>query len=184
MSEKSLWFMKNSKPSKPAENSAENPAESLTKSPTEIASVVMIAIKEDDKILLFKDEKSGFWKLPSEEFDDALNGDLDNTVKRTLKNFLGKSITAKAPYEILGDINKIYEKIEYLGSFLKKKNDKILIGYSFLVENPDFESGTRDAIKHVDAEWFRKEEIEKGRIENTKVDKNTLIFIKINKNSL
>ena len=119
-----------------------------------IVSAITVAINKEGKFLLLKDGKSGGWGFPYEEFDGNLNGSLDDTVKRALK--------------IVADLTE--QKIDYLGSFLRKEKTRILIGYSFLIEN--FE-GT---ILPKTYKWLTKNEMEK-----IKLDKNTLTFLKLNK---
>jgi len=122
-----------------------------------ISSVVTVAIKKNQKFLLLKDEKSGAWYFPSEEFDDNLNGNLDDTVKRVVR-----AVT-----------DLILEEIDYLGSFIKKERDRILIGYNFSIE--DFE-GALLANPH---KWLTKNEIENIKLD--KIDENTLTFLKLHK---
>jgi len=117
-----------------------------------VISIVTIAIKKNEKFLLLKDNKRDVWRFPSKKFDENLNGNLDDTVKR----MLGAIIDLKR------------EEIDYLGSFLRKKNNRIFIGYNFLIE--EFESNILPKVY----KWGAREEIE-----NIKLDKNTSTFLKL-----
>lgn len=117
-----------------------------------IVSLVTIAIMRDEKLLLLKNGKSEFWMFPSKKFNDNLNGNLDDTVKRALGNFT--DLTSK--------------KLDYLGSFIRKTDNEVIIGYNFLIENFD------GRILPKSYKWVTKNEIE-----NIRLDKNTSVFLKI-----
>ncbi len=119
-----------------------------------IVSAITVAINKEGKFLLLKHDKNNVWGFPYEEFDGNLNGSLDDTVKRALK--------------IVADLTE--QKIDYLGSFLRKEKTRILIGYSFLIEN------FKGSILPKTHKWLTKNEMEK-----IKLDKNTLTFLKLNK---
>ena len=119
-----------------------------------IVSAITVAINKEGKFLLLKHDKTGVWGFPYEEFDGNLNGNLDDTVKRALK--------------IVADLTE--QKIDYLGSFLRKEKTRILIGYSFLIEN------FKGSVLPKTHKWLTKNEME-----NIKLDKNTLTFLKLNK---
>lgn len=122
-----------------------------------IVSSVIIGIKKGGKFLLLKDNKNNVWHFPHGEFDENLNGNLDNTVKRILKPVVGRGSLQDAD-------------VDYLGSFLRKENGRVLIGYDFLIENFD---GEIIAKNH---KW-----VDKGELKSMKVDKITSTFLKINK---
>jgi len=82
-----------------------------------ISSVITVATKKNQKFLLLKNSKKNVWGFPSGKFDNNLNGNLDGTVKRILK-----TVTVS---------QQSIEKIDYLGSFLRKEGAHILIGYNF-----------------------------------------------------
>jgi len=119
-----------------------------------IVSAITVAISKKGEFLLLKYDKGGVWGFPYEEFDGSLNGSLDDTVRRALK--------------VVADLRQ--QKIDYLGSFLRKETARILIGYNFSIE--DFE-GT---VLAKTCKWLTKKEMEK-----IKLDKNTLTFLKLHK---
>lgn len=118
----------------------------------QIASVITVAVKKNQKFLLLRGNKKDVWGFPSEGFDDNLNGNLDGTVKRMLKT-----------------ITDLHQNIDYLGSFLREEGSHILIGYNFLIEN--FEGKIFEHQK-----WVAKDEIA-----SIELDKNTSTFLKLHK---
>lgn len=122
-----------------------------------IVSAITVAISKKGKFLLLKYSKNDVWGFPYEEFDGNLNGSLDDTVRRALK--------------VVADLTQ--QKIDYLGSFLRKEKSRILIGYNFSIEN--FE-GT---VLAKTCKWLTKAEMEK-----IELDKNTLTFLKLHKELL
>ena len=119
-----------------------------------IVSAITVAINKKGKFLLLKCSKNDVWRFPYEEFNGNLNGNLDDTVKRALK--------------VDADLTK--QKIDYLGSFLRKEESRILIGYNFSIEN------FKGPVLPKMYKWLTKNEMEK-----IKLDKNTLTFLKLNK---
>jgi hypothetical protein len=122
-----------------------------------IVSSVTIAVKKNGKFLLLKVSKGNVWGFPSKEFNENLNGNLDDTVKRLLKT-----------------VTDLHQKIDYLGSFLRKEKNQILIGYNFLIENFEDEFEDEFEIKSKPYMWADRNEIECA-----KLDKNTLTFLKL-----
>lgn len=123
-----------------------------------LLSIVTIAIKQQENFLFISKRISDgevWWGFPSSEFEENLNGDLDDSVNRVLKEFLNK--------------NESRSKVEYLGSHIQKDQENILIGYHFLLEN------FRGMLKTKDFKWARVSEIE-----NMEIDDNTLIFLRLN----
>jgi len=118
-----------------------------------ITSIITVAIKKNQKFLLLKDSKKNVWKFPSGEFDDNLNGNLDDTIKRILKA-----------------VTDSHQNIDYLGSFLRKERNRILIGYNFSIE------GFEGKIFSDHYKWVVKNEIE-----DIKLDENTSTFLKLHK---
>lgn len=134
-----------------------------------LVSIVAVAIKKGKKFLIVARyagrHKKPIWQFPSGEFEENSNGNLDDTIKRILR-------------EIIADFQQNTSRIDYLGSYVRKRQDKIFIGYNFLIEN--FEG----VIKSENFKWVGKKEIKKGRIKNIEVGQNTLIFLKLNKEFL
>jgi hypothetical protein len=83
----------------------------------ELVSVVTIAVKKGGKIMLVE-KGGGRWGFPSAEFDKALNGSLDDIVRRCLLA-----------------ISPAAQKTRHLGSFLRKEDGRLVVAYNFLIED-------------------------------------------------
>lgn len=86
-------------------------------------------------------------------FDSNLNGSLDDTVKRVLRTVIDSCQT-----------------IDYLGSFLRNEKNRVLIGYSFSIEN------FKGKVLTKNYKW-----VNEGEIEDIKLNKNTSTFLKLHK---
>ena len=130
----------------------------------DIVSAVTIAIKKGEKFLLIASlngrGESFLWQFPHGRFKESINGNLNGTAMRVLEN-----IVTSAKHSDL--------QIDYLGSYLHKKQDEIVIGYNFLIENFEGE------VKAENFKWAERGEIEKGT-DNIEIDQNTLIFLELN----
>jgi hypothetical protein len=127
-----------------------------------IRSIVTIAVRKDGKFLLVpkREGSERFWCFPSGEFKDRLNGNLSETVKRVLREFIAE------------DRLKGFEA-EYLGSYLHKKGKNVRVGYNFIVDNFDF------GLKVDNVRWVHKSEIKK-----IVRDSETLLLLKMNEGLL
>lgn len=115
-----------------------------------LVSVVVFAIRSGGRMLLLGPDENGAWGFPSEEFDEALNGSLDDTVRRSLRRIL-TGAGAEA---------------ECVGSFVAKRGNTIETVYNFSVAVPN------DAV-HGQHMWIAPSEL--GRME---LDLRTAAFLK------
>lgn len=128
-----------------------------------LVSLIRVAIKKGGRYLVVVHKRPGqgvVYGLPSEEFKENLNGNLEDTLKRVLRKISSdwKSLSG----------------IEYLGSYIQETGERIIVGYDFLIEN--FEGA-------VDAEDFKWVEIVDFVFDGKSVltfDKNTESFFKMN----
>jgi len=90
-----------------------------------IISIITIAIKNGDRFLLMKKTKPDLkisYGFLSENFDENLNGDLDDTVKRVLN-------------KILNDVDNLFpDFLYYIGSFMRVVEDIVSICYDFVFD--------------------------------------------------
>jgi len=130
-----------------------------------IISIVTIAIKNDDKFLLMKSDNSAVknsFGFLSENFDENLNGNLDDTVKRILD-------------KVLDDFDVLFpEFLYYIGSFMRVVDDVVSICYDFLF---DLQSDVNSLGK--DCMWASKSEF--SRIE---LDQKTNLFLQMHSDLL
>jgi hypothetical protein len=119
-----------------------------------LASVVVFMIKNAGRVLLFGPDEDGAWGFPSEEFDNGLNGGLEDTASRSLRNILG----AETGIEAYG--------ARCIGSFVAKRGNLVEAVYVFSADMA--EDGI--ARPHV---WVVPEEL--GRME---LDLRTAAFLK------
>jgi len=90
-----------------------------------IISIITVAIKNSDRFLLMKKTKPDLkisYGFLSENFDENLNGDLDDTVKRVLN-------------KILNDVDNLFpDFLYYIGSFMRVVEDIVSICYDFVFD--------------------------------------------------
>ena len=128
-----------------------------------LVSVLTIAIKQDKKFLVVGRQTTGtggVWGFLSAEFEENLNGNLDDTLKR----MLGKTFSHW----------QSVSGIEYLGSYIQETGGKILIGYDFLIENFEGELNLENF------RWLEQDSFVSGAADNPELDKNTKNFLKLN----
>ncbi len=129
-------------------------------------SGAIIAVKHSNKLLLLrrshcrirqnqKGKERVMWEFPTGKFNAAANGSMDDTALRELKEETG--LTAK--------------RIKYLGSFIRREGEKILIGYAYAA------TAYTDKIKlseeHTSYMWATKEEI--LRMQSVSIDTLTVL---------
>jgi hypothetical protein len=128
-----------------------------------LVSLMRVAIKKGGKYLVVSRKKPGLvlvWGLPSEEFSETLNGNLEDTLKRMLK-------------KISSDW-KSSSGIEYLGSYIQKIGGKIVVGYDFLIEN--FEG----VVEVENFRWLETDDFTFDNVGGLTFDENTENFFKLN----
>ena len=129
-----------------------------------IISIITIAIKNGDRFLLMKKTKPDLkisYGFLSENFDENLNGDLDDTVKRVLN-------------KILNDVDTLPpDFLYYIGSFIRVVGDIVFICYDFVF---DLKS---DNIIGDNCMWASKSEF--SEIE---LDQKTNLFLEMHKDLL
>ena len=127
-----------------------------------IKSIVRIAVKNSDKILLMKKncKSKTYWRIPYKKFNSQVNGNLKDTADRVLKYFLGIK---------LDDSQSLY----YLGSSIQKRSKDIFLVYDLILEyNKKLKLGKN-------SKW-----VELKSIEDLEVDELTKNFIELNWNRL
>lgn len=132
-----------------------------------LASVVTIAVKRGDEFLLLKvggglgANGDTVWGFQCGEFDGNLNGNLNDTIKRVLrKTLLDDPKVAEATKEI-----------EYLGGYIRNGENKVFVGYNFLIENFEGRIGAGDF------RWVGKDELD--TLDGVgMLDETTSIFLK------
>ncbi len=124
-------------------------------------SRITVAIKRGDRYLIIpKNEEKVMWGFPHEIFEEALNGNLNDTLKRILEN-------------VVTDVRQSTNKLDYLGAIIKKDEDSIFIDYSFLLD------GLGVSIKAKNFKW-----VERNELRTFELDSNTSTFLKVNKDFL
>ena len=128
-------------------------------------AIVAVKHRSNSMLLLLK-QQNGTRGFPQDAFDEKLNGNMNDTVRRMLGTKAG--ITVKA------------DKIEHLGNFVRPEPDegRVLLGYAYLTE--DYGSEIEFLKEGTDFEW-----VEKSKILGMKgIDANTQTVLKLFKNKL
>lgn len=84
----------------------------------------MFTVKNAGRLLLLGPDKNGLWGFPSEEFDGALNGGLDDTVRRSLTKIMGGSGCVKS-------------EARCVSTFVARNGEALEAVYVFSIETHD-----------------------------------------------
>lgn len=114
-----------------------------------IVSAITIAVVGNRGFLLFR--RGGKWGFAYEEFDRALNGNMNDTAKRAAVKFIGSC-----------------PRMDYVGSFLKAGRGRMLVMYDFVVR------GFSGEIGNMPSKWVKARDVRRNRL-----DSNTLAFLEV-----
>lgn len=114
-----------------------------------VVSVVVVAVRNNGRLLLLGPDRSGAWRFPSAEFDGKLNGNMDSTVRRAL-----------------GKISAGTSRTRCVGSFVVKRGQVVEAVYNF-------SASTRSADVKEPHIWAAPDDVE-----CMELDARTAAFIK------